>query len=127
MDSLRVGINLAAYVNTPQYQQAVSVRKSLFDLWKKEGELRTIQYVELKFLQNYTQKGNMDSLKVYLGNLYAKKQFNSPYYKTQFDRYLELKPRQQQMEIEYAGFHKLTYELAQPKEHTILISKQPKQ
>ena len=125
-DSLKLGINLANYSNTPQYQQALAVRKSLFDLWKKESELRTIRYVEFKFLQDYAHKANMDSVKNYLDDLFKRKLSNTPLSKTQFDKYYDLKGKQPQMEIDYAAFHKQSYQLSQPKAHLFLLTKQNK-
>ena len=123
-ETLSQGINLANFQNTPQYQQANLVKKCLNDLWKKESELRTIQYVEIKFLKDYSQRENLDSVKVYLNDLFNRKLSSTAFYKMQFDKYYILKPNEEKIKLEFAAFQKQAYQLAQPKEHLFSLTKQ---
>ncbi len=122
-EELTKGINLSVYPNTPQYKQSIAVKDALNKMWKVVSDLRTIEYVEFKFLSYY--KGNQDNMaevKDYLDNLFKIKLSNTPYYKTQFDRYYIVKANQKQLLQDFDTFKEDAYKVAQPIEHTFLFT-----
>jgi len=122
-EELAKGINLSLYPNTPQFKQALQVKEVLNKMWKAVSDLRTIEYVEFKFLSYYKgNKDNMPELKEYLDNLYKTKLSNTPYYKTQFDRYYIVKANQKQLLQDFDTFREDAYKVAQPVEHTFLLT-----
>ena len=91
-------------------------------MWKAVSDLRTIEYVEFKFLSYYKgNKDNMPEIKEYLDNLYKTKLSNTPYYKTQFDRYYIVKANQKQLLQDFDAYREDAYKIAQPKQHTFII------
>jgi len=121
-EELAKGINLSLYTNTPQFQQALKVKDALNKMWKAVSDLRTIEYVEFKFLSYYKgNKENMAVVKDYLDNLYKTKLTGTPYYKTQFDRYYIVKANQQQLLQDFDTYREEAYKLAQPVEHNFII------
>ena len=118
------GLNLTLCPKTPQYIQAQQVKEILNKMWKAESDLRTIEYVEFKFLSNFKgNKDNMAEVKDYLDNLFKTKLSNTPYYKTQFDRYYTVKANQKQLLQDFDTFREDAYKVAQPIEHTYKLRK----
>jgi len=114
---LENGINLALFPQTPQNKQALEVRDALSKLWKAEADLRTIQFVELKFLDGFSNPQNLKAIKEYLDDLVTKKLSTNPYYKTQFDKYMIVKPMQQELEAILVNQQTRAYKFAQPLPH----------
>lgn len=119
-DQLNSGINLALYPNTPQYQQALAVRKILVKMWTNEANLRTIQWVEIGHLKDLKNKEDLVSVKTYLDKRFTEKYeklYNGSYYKGQFEKYISLKPNEPKY-IKQKEMQRLkAYELAQPQAH----------
>ena len=115
------GINLAMYPTTPQYKQALEVREALTKLWKAEADLRTIQFVEIKFLKGFANPNNLEEVKLYLDDLFVKKLSATKYYKIQFDKYGIVKPLQNELEKTIISQQEIAYTLAQPKTHLFKI------
>ena len=67
-------------------------------------------------------KDNMAEVKDYLDNLFKTKLSNTPYYKTQFDRYYIVKANQKQLLQDFDTFREVAYKVAQPVEHTFLLT-----
>ena len=121
-EELANGINLSLYQNTPQYKQAIQVKDVLNKMWKAVSDLRTIEYVEFKFLSDYKgDKDNMKEIKAYLDNLYKTKLSGTGFYKIQFDRYQVVKANQQQLLLDFDTFREAAYKAAQPTEHNFII------
>jgi endoglucanase len=116
-EELRHGIQLANYKYTPQYLQALAVRQKLSELWATESSLRTIVYVEFKHLYGYDLSVGLPAIKKYLNNLFETKLSATPYYKTQFDKYYEVKPLQQQLTNKWEQLQNEVYVIAQPAAH----------
>lgn len=114
---LEKGINLALFPQTPQNKQALEVRDALSKLWKAEADLRTIQYVELKFLEGFPNPQNLIAVKAYLDDLVIKKLSATPYYKIQFDKYVLVKPMQKELEATFENQQIRAYKFAQPIPH----------
>ena len=121
-EELANGINLSLYQNTPQYKQAIQVRDILNKMWKAVSDLRTIEYVEFKFLSDFKgDKENMKDIKEYLDNLYKTKLSGTGFYKIQFDRYQVVKANQQQLLQDFDIFREEAYKAAQPIEHHFIL------
>jgi hypothetical protein len=114
---LEKGINLALFPHTPQNKQALEVRDALSKRWKAEADLRTIQYVELKFLEGFPNPQNLKAVKAYLDDLVIKKLSATPYYKIQFDKYILVKPLQKELEATFVNQQTRAYKFAQPIPH----------
>jgi len=121
-EELAKGINLSLYPNTPQYKQALKVKDALSKMWKVVSDLRAIEYVEFKFLNNFKgNKDNMAEVKQYLDNLYQTKLTGTPFYKTQFDKYYIVKANQKQLLQDFDTFREDAYKVAQPVEHNFIL------
>jgi lysophospholipase L1-like esterase len=118
---LNSGINLSLFSNTPQYKQAMLVRNVLAEMWKAEADLRTIKYVEIKHLRTFENKQDLVAVKTYLDDLFVNKLSYNIYYKTQFDRYILIKPNEKKIELEIEVLRKRAYDLAQPSKHVFKL------
>jgi len=121
-DELAKGINLTLHTNTPQYLQAKKVRETLDKMWKAVVDLRTIEFVQFKVVNDY--KGNKDNLEEvmnYLDKLYKTKFANNAYYKTQLDRYKIVKANETQLLHDFDFYREEAYKVAQPIEHTFTV------
>jgi lysophospholipase L1-like esterase len=116
-EQFNTGINLSLFSNTPQYKQAIQVRKVLTDMWKAEADLRTIRYVEIKHLKTFENKNDLVAVKTYLDDLFVSKLSHNMYYKIQFDRYVLIKPDEKKFEQDIEELRKKAYDLAQPSKH----------
>jgi len=119
-EQFKAGINLALYPTSPQYQQALAVRKILIDMWVNEANLRTIRWVEIGHLNDLKNKQDLDSVKTYLEKRFHEKfekLYNGSYYKGQFEKYVILKPNELKYNIEKEKLRLKAYELAQAQIH----------
>jgi len=119
-EQFKAGINLALYPTSPQYQQALAVRKILIDMWVNEANLRTIRWVEIGHLNDLQNKQDLDSVKTYLEKRFHEKfekLYNGSYYKGQFEKYVILKPNELKYNIEKEKLRLKAYELAQAQIH----------
>lgn len=122
-EELAKGINLSLYPNAPQVKQAMAVKEALNKMWKAVSDLRTIEFVEFKFLNNFKgNKDNMTEVKDFLDNLYKTKLTGTPFYKIQFDKYYLVKVNQKQLLQDFDTFKDEAYKIAQPVEHTFLLT-----
>ena len=123
-EQFKAGINLALYPHSPQYQQALAVRKILTDMWVNEANLRTIRWVEIGHLNDLKNKQDLDSVKTYLEKRFHEKfekLSNGSYYKGQFEKYVLLKPNELKYTIEKENLRLKAYELAQTQVHKYLL------
>lgn len=96
---LQKGINLVLLQQTPQYKQSGKLL-SLFNQYLDiQREARIIRFVEFDFLKD-SATGDVNAEKKYLYKLldsqYVQSQYRD-YYRSQFDHYLESKPREQEL------------------------------
>jgi lysophospholipase L1-like esterase len=115
--SLKKGINLAQYEATPQYQQALSVRKILEKLWEKESNLRTIKWTEYSHMSEFKEVNNLDVARKYLDQRFTdryKMLDNAGYYKSQFDKYFVVKPNEKQYLYELEELKNKVFQQAIP-------------
>ena len=119
-EQFKVGVNLALYPHSPQYQQALAVRKNLMDMWVIEANLRTIRWVEIGHLNDLKNKQDLDSVKIYLDKRFHEKfekLSNGSYYKGQFEKYVLIKPNELKYNLEKENLRQKAYELAQNQVH----------
>ena len=122
-EELAKGINLTLYTNTPQYLQAKKVRETLDKMWKAVGDLRTIEFVEFKVVNDYKgNKENIAELKDYFDLLMKTKFATNTYYKPQLEKYLIVKPNQAKLWQDFDNYREEAYKEAQPIEHTFTIT-----
>lgn len=120
------GLNLAVY-NTPQMKHAHQVRAIFSEIWKQEANQRTIKHVEFMHLRNFGFKADLDKTKTYLDALYHDKyagESYGAYLKTQFDKYITLKPSETVFSQQIINLRKQVYQLNKPVIHHIQIIKQ---
>lgn len=125
-EQLKYGVNLAQYSNSPQYQQALAVRKLLTELWVNEANLRTIKWVEFGHLKELENKTDLDVIKAFLEKKYVEKLqnlTNGPYYKGQFEKYIKLKPNEKEYVLKLQSLKTKAYQAAQPIVHNFQIIK----
>lgn len=119
--ALSQGINLAMNTLTPQYKQALEVMKQCDNYRKVTMDLRSIAFVEYKRLSGY--KGDLNDLtaiKAYFDeeNGKIKDKAQRDYIKGQCDRYLVLKPKQQQLKEQLNSARDVVYEVNKPVKHS---------
>ncbi len=119
--ALSKGINLSMNTLTPQYKQALEVMKQCDNYRKVYLDLRAIAFVEYKRLPGY--KGNLNdynALRAYfdqeVGKIKDKAQRD--YIKGQCYRYLNLKPKHQELKEQLNKARDKVYEVNKPVKHT---------
>ncbi len=120
---LKKGINLSQYRHIPQYQQALAVKTTLLERRKAEADLRTIKFVEYGFLKDFQNKNDLQAVSKYLNDLYISKLSHNVYFKNQFDRYVAVKPNEEQLRIKVETLLQQAYALAQPKKRLFVVEK----
>jgi lysophospholipase L1-like esterase len=117
---LQMGINLTHFKQAPQYQQALAVKKVLDTLWKAEANLRDIKWCEIGHLAEFKNKQDLAATKAYLDQRFIEKFQNVPhakYVRSQYDKYLLIKPNEAKDQAILLDLSKKAYEMAQPKSH----------
>ena len=91
-------------------------------MWKAVGDLRTIEFVEFKVVNDYKgNKDNIDELKDYFDLLKKTKFATNTYYKPQLEKYLIAKPNQAKLWQDFDNYREEAYKEAQPFEHTFTV------
>lgn len=117
------GINLAGYSNTPQYKQSKKVLEVLQELWKAEGKLRGMKFIE--YLPQYKKMKNTNNPKVieaFMNSAFVADGYTDPYYKSQLKKFLKNKPREEKYKEDCKNLIEKAYSVAQPEEHTFEIT-----
>ncbi len=122
-DTLQQGINLAVYKKTPQYQQAIQVRKGLELLWETEATIRAVAFVEHMHLQSFTRKNEPAAVKKYLDSLYTVRFKGQAYYANAFEKYINFHSQVPQLLRLSDSMRSAIYKTAQPIAHTFIIKK----
>lgn len=121
---LKEGINLALYKNTPQYKQSIVVRGILKEMWKNEANLRTIKWVEIGHLKDCKNPEDLQSVEIFLKERFEtlyQRLSNGSYYKTQFDKYITLKPNEETIKKNLQELRLKAYQLATPTKHSFTL------
>jgi lysophospholipase L1-like esterase len=125
-NDLKKGVNLAQYENTPQYQQALAVRKTLTKLWDDEANLRTIKWTEFSHMSDFEAKNDLEAARKYLDKRFDEKykmMGNANYYKSQFDKYFVVKPQEQFFINESEELKNKAFQEAVPVKHLFQLQK----
>jgi endoglucanase len=113
---LEEGINLAAYTNTPQMEQAAAIRSKLEELWDIEKRLRGMKFIEyMDAYKNYPKKNDLKAVGVYLDSVFNK--YQDPYYKNQLKQYLVNKSKEDSLIGSADHIRKSIYTLAKTGKH----------
>ncbi|MFY8129336.1 MAG: GDSL-type esterase/lipase family protein [Chitinophagaceae bacterium] len=122
-DDLQKGVNLALYKKTPQYQQALVVKKALEKLWDNEATFRAVVFTEFTCLQNFAEKNNLEATKKYLSNLLVTKFNNQAYYANAFEKYGTYKNQLSEVLKQADSLRNVVYTIAKPTVHQYTIKK----
>lgn len=117
------GINLTQYTSTPQYKQSEKVLKVLQELWKAESKLRGMKFIE--YLPQYKKMKATEDLKAieaFMDSAFVADGYTNPYYKSQLNKFIENKPKEETYKKDCKRFIEKAYSLAQPVEHTFSIT-----
>jgi hypothetical protein len=93
---LNQSINLSNQFNTPQYKQALQIKKLCKEYLKTGYQLRIIPFIEFKYLNDYIGSNSVLSKKTHLKKI-LKTIEGEPFYnyiKDSFDAYFEVLPKQ---------------------------------
>ena len=116
------GINLAEYHNTPQYKQAEKVLGVLQQLWKIEGKLRGMKFIEyLPFYKEIKNKHNFKEVEIFMDSAFIAHNYDDPYYKSELNKFLDNKPKEEEYKKECDMLREKAYTLAQPVVHHFTI------
>lgn len=122
-DDLQKGINTATYKKTPQYQQALVVKKALEKLWENEATFRAVVFTEFTCLQNFNEKNNLEATKKYLDSLLQTKFKGQAYYTNAFEKYLTYKNQLPTLFQQADSLRNVVYKVAQPTTHQYTLKK----
>jgi len=120
-EQLNAGINLAEYNSTPQFQQAKKVRDKFEEMWKMEGKLRGMKFIEyMGAYKACPNKDNLQFVETFLDSVFTKN-YTNPYYKNQLKIYISNKPNEVELLQKSEVIRNEVYKIAQPKEHVFLL------
>ncbi len=117
---LNEGVNLAEKHNTPQFKQANKVLKKFQELWKLEGVLRGMKFIE--YMDDYKtcpNKVNLGFVEKYLDSAFNR--YPDPYYKNQLNIYISNKPKEEEMLKRSEQIRKEVYALAKTGKHNYTL------
>lgn len=115
------GINLATNALTPQYRQAMNVAGLCEKYRATCGKLRDMAYVEYRLLKDYPYTMLNDGLRNHLREIQATTQ--SSYAKNIIDTYLEVKPRQEELNRQLDEIWDEVYRVNKPQKHIYKLVK----
>ncbi len=122
-EQLKTGVNLAEKQTTPQYQQALKVRKILAELWSYESKLRGIKFIE--YNPNFKSIHPNDALakqKQDLDSIFTVKYpSNLNYYLLKSKEYFENKAQENEFKVKSDSLLEVAHKAAQPVVHTFKV------
>ena len=117
-EQLEYGVNLSTQVNTPQYKQALDVMKLCEDYRKTSYQLRSVPFIEFKYLRDYSGVNQLQGKQIHLNKklkaIEGKPYLN--YIKKSIDDYLETLPKQDSLKNRLKVIEKLIYKKNSPKD-----------
>lgn len=117
-EQLEYGVNLSTQVNTPQYKQALDVMKLCEDYRKTSYQLRSVPFIEFKYLRDYSGVNQLQGKQIHLNKklkaIEGKPYLN--YIKKSIDDYLETLPKQDSLKNRLKEIEKLIYKKNSPKD-----------
>lgn len=114
---LNQSINLSNQFNTPQYKQALQIKKLCKEYRKTGYQLRIIPFIEFKYLNDYIGSNSVLSKKIHLKKR-LKTIEGEPFYnyiKDSFDAYFEVLPKQDSLIKRLKLIENLIYKKNKPK------------
>ena len=118
------GINLAEYSNTPQYIQSEKVLKVLQELWKIEGKLRGLKFIEyLPFYKDIRNKHDFKEVETFIDSVFITDGYDDPYYKSELNKFIKNKPKEEEYKKECDLLRKKAYKVAILVEHNFILEK----
>ena len=114
------GTNLAENHQTPQYQQAARVAAMNMQRDNLSCKLRGMALLDLKTLNRFKgDKTDMAKVRAFFDKTLAGMEGKTwhPFFKKQFDGYMESKPRAGEIAAEMGALEKELYRIDQPKPH----------
>jgi len=122
-EELAKGVNLAVYIQTPQYQQAMDVKSQLLQLRDLESKLRSIKFIEYNtYFQLCDTKTELSELKECLTPIFKEK--TNAYTLTQLDNYIVFKPQEESIKSKMDEMRLKINELVQPIPHKFELIQQ---
>ena len=126
-EELQQGVNLASFSQTPQYRQSETVKKELTKLWENEAKLRTISYMDIKYLNDFKNRADINLTVAYIDSLLTARFPTNTGLKLQLAKYKVNKPNLKVLEKEVDELRAKIYQLAQPVSHRfVLVAKELK-
>ena len=117
----RKGINLAGYPQSPQFRQALNVRKVLEELWDYEAKIRDLKFIEAnRYFQKLQEMGSLS--KQSLDSIFTANYTSSLVYRlSKSKEYFENKPFEEDFQKNMVSLQGKAFRMAQPREHAFLI------
>jgi lysophospholipase L1-like esterase len=110
-EQLEFGVNLSTQINTPQYKQALQIKRLCKEYRKTGYQLRIIPFIEFKYLNDYNGSNSLLSKKKHLKRR-LKAIEGEPFYnyiKKSIDVYFETLPKQDSLKNRLKMIEKLIY------------------
>jgi lysophospholipase L1-like esterase len=117
-EQLEFGVNLSTQINTPQYKQALQIKRLCKEYRKTGYQLRIIPFIEFKYLNDYNGSNSLLSKKKHLKRR-LKAIEGEPFYnyiKKSIDVYFETLPKQDSLKNRLKVIEKLIYKKNSPKD-----------
>lgn len=123
--SLKKGINLAEFTNTPQYQQALKVSDLIDEYHKTQDSLRTIPFINYRMLGNYEGPNTLESKKDYLlaENKKAIGKSWQPWNLQQINKYFAIAPLEKALQTKLKKIRQKIYSINNPVWHNFKLVK----
>jgi len=121
---LKKGVNLAEFENTPQYRQSEKVFQIVQELWRFEGLIRDLKFIEYgSTFKNYKgDKNNLKEFRVYFLEKAANSSYRA-YLEYVIERYVQNKPRQKEYQDGIIRLREEAFRMAQTVPHIFEIAK----
>lgn len=123
---LKKGINMAAFHNTPQYQQAETIMDLCFKYNRVQNQLRVLYMIEFRDLKDYQGDGSLADKKAYLEAKCETQKDKSwyPYMVKTTAAYFENLPEREGFEQELIDLRDEIYTRNQPRSHSYRLVKE---
>ena len=122
---LEEGVNLAAEISTPQYQQALAVLAALGKKWEASGKIRTIAYVEFSSWPDAPRPVDpvllQPKMEAQLASVKGKSY--EPYIRDQQKKYAELKAHEAEFPVQVEAAVAAARQAAVPKPHRFTLTR----
>ncbi len=117
------GINLAEFTNTPQYEQSKKVLETLQERWEAESKLRGMKFIQyLPQFKKMKVTEDLKTIETFMDSAFVADGYTNPYYKSQLKIYIANKPKEEAYKAACKQLIEKAYLLAQPVEHTYLVT-----